>query len=75
MFRFLKSALSLEKCQARISQAQKTHLASCVLLYLIFQKQQMVEATETLYSLLEKWRIDRSLGRNQIRHYVKVLSA
>jgi hypothetical protein len=75
VFRFLKSALSLEKCQARISQAQKTHLASCVLLYLIFQKQQMVEATETLYSLLEKWRIDRRLGRNQIRHYVKVLSA
>lgn len=75
VFRFLKTALSLEKCQARTVQAQKTHLASCVLAYMIFQKQQMIEADETMYSLLEKWRIDRRLGRNQIRHYVKVLSA
>lgn len=75
VFRFLKTELSLEKCQARTIQAQKTHLASCVLAYLIFQKEQMIEATETLYSIRRTWQIDRRLGRNQIRHYVKVLSA
>lgn len=75
VFRFLKTELSLEKCQARTVQAQKTHLASCVLAYLLFQKEQMIEATETIYSIRRKWQMDRRLGRNQIRHYVKVLSA
>lgn len=75
VFRFLKTELSLEKCQARTIQAQKTHLASCVLAYLIFQKEQMNEAIGTLYAIKRKWQIDRRLGRNQIRHYVKVLSA
>lgn len=75
VFRFLKTELSLEKCQARTNQAQKTHLASCVLAYLIFQKEQMVEPMETLYSIRRTWQLDRRLGRNQIRHYVKVLSA
>jgi hypothetical protein len=75
VFRFLKTELSLEKCQARTVQAQKTHLASCVLAYLLIQKEQMNEANETLYSIRRTWQIDRRLGRNQIRHYVKVLSA
>lgn len=75
VFRFLKTELSLEKCQARTVQAQKTHLASCVLAYLFFQKEQMIEATETIYSIRRNWQMDRRLGRNQIRHYVKVLSA
>lgn len=74
VFKFLKK-LSLEKCQARTVQAQKTHLASCVLAYLIFQKEQMIEANETLYSIRQHWQLNRRLGRNQIRHYVKVLSA
>lgn len=75
VFRFLKTELSLEQCQARTIQAQKTHLASCVLAYLIFQKEQMVEANQTLYTIRRKWQLNRRLGRNQIRHYVKVLSA
>lgn len=75
VFRFLKTELSLEGCQARTIQAQKTHLASCVLAYLIFQKEQMIEVTETMYAIKRKWQMDRRLGRNQIRHYVKVLSA
>lgn len=75
MFRFLKTELSLEACQARTNQAQKTHLASCVLAYLIFQKEQQVKRNQTLYAIKHAWQIDRRLGRNQIRHYVKVLSA
>lgn len=75
VFRFLKTELSLEKCQARTVQAQKTHLASCVLAYMIIQKEQMNEAGQTLAAIRRTWQIDRRLGRNQIRHYVKVLSA
>jgi len=75
VFRFLKTELSLEKCQARTVQAQKTHLVSCILAYLLIQKEQMNEANQTLYSIRRRWQIDRRLCRNQIRHYVKVLSA
>lgn len=74
VFRFLKTELSLEKCQARRKQAQKTHLASCILVYLFLQKEQ-AKRKETSYQILRDWRINRSLGRNQINHYVKVLSA
>lgn len=75
VFRFLKSELRLEQCQARTKQAQKTHLASCVLVYLIFQKEQQIKKKETLYSVRRLWQMDRRLGRNQINHYVKVLTA
>ncbi|MEK7165448.1 MAG: transposase [Patescibacteria group bacterium] len=75
VFRFLKSELRLEACQARTKQAQKTHLASCVLAYLIFQKEQQMKKKETLYSIRRLWQMDRRLGRNQINHYVKVLTA
>lgn len=75
VFRFLKTELRLEACQARIKQAQKTHLASCVLAYLLFQKEQQIKKQETIYSIRRLWQIDRRLGRNQINHYVKVLSA
>jgi hypothetical protein len=75
VFRFLKSELRLEHCQARTQKAQKTHLASCVVLYLIFQKEQQLKENETIYSLRRLWQMDRRLGRNQINHYVKVLNA
>lgn len=75
VFRFLKTELRLEACQARTHQAQKTHLASCVVLYLIFQKEQQVKKNKTMYFLRRLWQMDRRLGRNQINHYVKVLSA
>lgn len=75
VFRFLKTELSLEECQARTVQAQKTHLASCLLAYLFIQKEQINEANQTLYSIRRKWQMCRRLGINQIRHYVKVLNA
>lgn len=75
VFRFLKSELRLEYCQARTLKAQKTHLASCVVLSLIFQKEQQSKKNETIYSLRRLWQMDRRLGRNQINHYVKVLNA
>jgi hypothetical protein len=75
VFRFLKSELRLEQCQARTKQAQKTHLASCVLTYLIFQKEQQIKKNKSLYAIRRSWLFDRRLGRNQINHYVKVLSA
>lgn len=75
VFRFLKTELRLEHCQARTRQAQKTHLASCVVLYLIFQKEQQIKKNETMYATRRLWQMNRRLGRNQINHYVKVLSA
>lgn len=75
VFRFLKTELRLEHCQARTQQAQKTHLASCVVLYLIFQKEQQIKKNETMYAVRRLWQMNRRLGRNQINHYVKVLNA
>ncbi|MEK7103426.1 MAG: transposase [Patescibacteria group bacterium] len=75
VFRFLKTELRLEACQARTKQAQKTHLASCVIAYMVFQKEQQIKKNETIYSIRRSWQIDRRLGRNQINHYVKVLTA
>lgn len=75
VFRFLKTELRLEHCQVRTRQAQKTHLASCVVLYLIFQKEQQIKTDESMYAVRRLWQMDRRLGRNQINHYVKVLSA
>lgn len=75
VFRFLKTELRLENCQARTNQAQKTHLASCVVLYLIFQKEEQIKKNETMYAVRHLWQMDRRLGRNQINHYVKVLTA
>lgn len=74
VFRFLKTELRLEHCQARTKQAQKTHLASCVVLYLIFQKEEQIKKNETMYAVRRLWQMDRRLGKNQINHYVKVLS-
>ena len=75
VFRFLKTELRLEHCQARTRQAQKTHLASCIVLYLIFQKEHQIKKNETMYATRRLWQMDRRLGRNQINHYVKVLTA
>ncbi len=73
VFRFLKSVLKLEKCQAIRITAQKIHLVSCVIAYLIFQKEQMNAPQYTLYQLYEKWLFNKHLGRCRINHYVKVL--
>ena len=77
VFRFVKNQLHLETCQARSRTAQETHLGSCILTYLILQKElvQHTDQTQTLYSLKTEWYLNRRLGRNRIKHYVKVLTA
>ena len=74
VFRFLKSALKMEKCQATRITAQKTHLVSCILTYLIFQKEQQNNTSyQSLYQIYEQWQFDKHIARCRINHYVKVL--
>lgn len=73
IFRFLKSVLKLEKCQAIRITAQKIHLVSCMIAYLIFQKEQTILPQQTMYQIYEKWLFDKHIGRCRINHYVKVL--
>lgn len=74
VFRFLKSALKLEKCQAIRITAQKTHLVSCILSYLIFQKEQQENTfQQSLYQIHESWIFNKHTARCRINHYVKVL--
>lgn len=74
VFRFLKTALKLEKCQATRITAQKTHLVSCILSYLIFQKEQQENTSyQSLYQIHETWLLDKHIARCRINHYVKVL--
>jgi len=75
VFRFLKEQLHLEGCQARSKTAQETHLASCVLAYLLIQKEQQNTSDRTMYAIKEDWLLNRRLGNNRINHYAKVLTA
>ncbi|GIW60532.1 MAG: hypothetical protein KatS3mg087_1598 [Patescibacteria group bacterium] len=75
MFRFLKSALPLEKCQARSISAQKTHLASCLLAFLFIQKEHLSKPYKTLYSIREHWQFDRRLGYNKLLFYFNSVTA
>lgn len=75
VFRFLKDQLHLEGCQARSATAQETHLASCMLSYLIIQRQQQDMPDQTLYAIKRAWILNRRLGNNRFNHYVKVLTA
>lgn len=74
VFRFLKTVLKLEKCQAIRITAQKTHLVGCILAYLIFQKEQQTNTSDqSLYQIHERWLLNRHIARCRINHYVKVL--
>lgn len=73
VFRFLKSVLKLEKCQAIRIAAQKIHLVSCVIAYLMFQKEQTIQPQQSMYQIAEIWLFDKHIGRCRINHYVKVL--
>jgi hypothetical protein len=73
VFRFLKTVLKLEKCQAIRITAQKIHLVSCMIAYLIFQKEQTKLPELSMYQIYEKWFINKHIGRCRINHYVKVL--
>lgn len=75
VFRFLKDQLHLQECQARSQTAQETHLASCVLAYLLIQKERQNTSDRTMYAIKEDWFLNRRLGNNRINHYVKVLTA
>lgn len=76
IFRFLKSELHLEKCQARSNTAQETHLASCILAYLLIQRERQEKSPKlTTYAVKREWLVNRRYGNNRINHYVKVLSA
>lgn len=75
VFRFLKDQLHLQGCQARSKQAQENHLGSCILAYLLIQKEQQNNQTQSLYAIKRNWLLNRRLGNNRFHHYVKVLSA
>jgi len=76
VFRFLKSELHLEECQARSITAQQTHLASCILAYLILEKERQTYSHQTLYAIKTKWLLNRKVGYHRINYYaVKVLTA
>lgn len=70
IFRFLKSELHLEECQARSITAQQTHLVSCMIAYLLIQKEQQNLPDKTLYQIKDAWLLDKRLGNNRIKHYV-----
>jgi len=74
VFRFTKNQLHLQECQARSQTAQETHLASCILAFLLIQREQQ-DTTQTMYAIKRDWLLNRRLGNNRINHYVKVLSA
>lgn len=73
VFRFLKNQLQLECCQSRSRTAQETHLGSCLLAYLLIQKEQMETSNQTLYSVKQSWMLNRKHGLNRINHYVAKL--
>lgn len=76
IFRFLKGELHLEELQARSKTAYETHLGSCLLAYLILQKEKQTRyKDQSLYFIKQEWNLNKRLGRNRINHYVKVLTA
>lgn len=70
IFRFLKSELHLEECQARSITAQQTHLVSCMIACLLVQKEQQNLPDKTLYQIKHEWQLNKRLGNNRIKHYV-----
>lgn len=73
LFRFLKDQLHLEQCQARTKTAQKTHLFSCLIAYLVMVKQQQAKPHLTLYRLKESWLHSKPFSRCQWQHFSQVL--
>jgi putative transposase len=69
VFRFLKASLHLEECQARSFTAQQRHLESCVLAYLILEKERQEKPDKTLYQLKDDWMLDRRKGFHRINYY------
>lgn len=75
VFRFLKDQLHLQGCQARGKTSQENHLGSCILSYLLIQKEQQETQSPSMYAVKQRWLINKRLGNNRLNHYVKVLSA
>jgi len=74
MFRFLKTSLNLEKCQAITKTSQEKHLLICILGYLVLSKeQQIIKEPASLYAIKELWVLNRKVSSNRIRHYSKIL--
>ena len=74
VFRFLKDQLHLEGCQARTKTAQKTHLMSCCISYLMIVKENTIHPDKTLYRIKEDWLHNRVFARSQFAKYSKVLA-
>ena len=74
VFRFLKDQLHLEACQARVKTVQENHVASCMLVYLLMQRER-VENQETLYSIKRDWLLDKRKGNNRLRRYSAICAA
>lgn len=70
IFRFFKSELHLEECQARSITAQQTHLVSCMIAYLLVHREQRSLPEKTMYQIKHEWLLNRRLGNNRINHYV-----
>lgn len=70
VFRFCKSELHLEECQARTKTAQQTHLMSCLIAYLLVQKEHQYDSEQTLYQIKTRWVLNRRQGHNRIYHYI-----
>lgn len=61
VFRFAKSELGMEQCQARSLRAQSNHVGSCFLLYAILQD--MAEKTQmTVYAIKQKATFDKQIA-------------
>lgn len=74
VFRYLKTELSLEKCQARTKTSQEKHLLLCVLAYVaVLKEKQVIDTTKSLYAIKESWVLNKREGENRIRHYSKIL--
>lgn len=69
VFRFLKDQLHLEGCQARTKTAQKTHLMSCLVSYLMIVNENTIHPDKTLYRIKEEWLHNRAFARSQFTKY------
>ena len=69
VFRFLKDQLHLEGCQARTKTAQKTHLMSCLVSYLMIAKENSIHPDKTLYRIKEDWLHNRAFSSSQFAKY------
>jgi len=76
VFRLLKQSLHLEECQATTFTSQQKHLESCIVAYLILEKERQLYPDKTLYQIKDDWMLNRKLGYHRINYYaVKVLTA